>query len=365
MALEKDDFHLQAPITVDMNGELIQTTAGRLIFNSALPDELGFSNQIMDRKGLKELIARCYRDLGPAATATLVDGIKGIGFHYATVAGITIGIDDIRVPKEKVDLLAAADKKVADIDGEFRRGFITDDERYTQTVEVWRDTTDEVTAKMLDGLDRKGSVWMITHSGARGNVTQVHQLAGMRGLMADPSGRIIDLPIRSNLREGMSVLEYFISSPRRPQGSGRHRPPDGGLGLPDPPPGGRGPGRHHPRGRLRDGPGDVDHPRGVDRHPRAVHRSAHRPHGGPRRGRPGHQEGHHRAERGAGRGGHRRHRRARTSTASTSARRSPALPATACAACATAATWPPVAWSTSDRRWASSPPSPSVSRAPS
>jgi len=212
MALEKDDFHLQAPITVDLNGELIQTTAGRLIFNSALPDELGFSNQIMDRKGLKELIARCYRDLGPAATATLVDGIKGIGFHYATVAGITIGIDDIRVPKEKVALLAAADKKVADIDGEFRRGFITDDERYTQTVEVWRGTTDEVTAKMLDGLDRNGSVWMITHSGARGNVTQVHQLAGMRGLMADPSGRIIDLPIRSNLREGMSVLEYFISS---------------------------------------------------------------------------------------------------------------------------------------------------------
>ena len=212
MALEKDDFHLQAPITVEVNGELIQTTAGRLIFNSALPDELGFSNQIMDRKGLKELIARCYRDLGPAATATLVDGIKGIGFHYATVAGITIGIDDIRVPKEKVALLADADKKVSDIDNEFRRGFITDDERYTQTVEVWRDTTDEVTAKMLDGLDRKGSVWMITHSGARGNVTQVHQLAGMRGLMADPSGRIIDLPIRSNLREGMTVLEYFISS---------------------------------------------------------------------------------------------------------------------------------------------------------
>ncbi len=99
-----------------------------------------------------------------------------------------------------------------DIDREFRKGFITDDERYTQTVDVWRATTDEVTEKMLNGLDKRGSVWMITHSGARGNVTQVHQLAGMRGLMADPSGRIIDLPIRSNLREGMSVLEYFISS---------------------------------------------------------------------------------------------------------------------------------------------------------
>jgi DNA-directed RNA polymerase subunit beta' len=212
MALDAGIIHLQAPIDVDHGGERVTTTVGRLIFNSALPAELGFVNQVMDRKGLKELIARCYRDLGPAATATLVDGIKTIGFHYATVAGITIGIDDIRVPKEKVALLADADKKVADIEREFRRGFITDDERYTQTVEVWRDTTDDVTAKMLDGLDHKGSVWMITHSGARGNVTQVHQLAGMRGLMADPSGRIIDLPIRSNLREGMSVLEYFISS---------------------------------------------------------------------------------------------------------------------------------------------------------
>jgi DNA-directed RNA polymerase subunit beta' len=166
----------------------------------------------MDRRALKELIARCYRDLGPAATATLVDGIKSIGFHYATMAGITIGIDDVRIPEQKTELLADADRKVADIEREFRKGFITDDERYTQTVEVWRETTDAVTEQMLNGLDRKGSVWMITHSGARGNVTQVHQLAGMRGLMADPSGRIIDLPIRSNLREGMSVLEYFISS---------------------------------------------------------------------------------------------------------------------------------------------------------
>jgi DNA-directed RNA polymerase subunit beta' len=166
----------------------------------------------MDRKGLKALIAQCYRQLGPAATTRLVDGIKGLGFHYATVAGITIGIDDVRIPAEKAELLAAADSRVNDIDREFRKGFITDDERYNQTVDVWRETTDKVTEQMLNGLDKRGSVWMITHSGARGNVTQVHQLAGMRGLMADPSGRIIDLPIRSNLREGMSVLEYFISS---------------------------------------------------------------------------------------------------------------------------------------------------------
>ena len=192
--------------------ELIETTPGRVIFNTVIPNELGFINEVMDRKGLKALIAQCYRELGPEATTHLVDGIKTLGFHYATVAGITIGIEDIRVPEQKPKLLSDADSRVIDIDREFRKGFITDEERYNQTVDVWRETTDLVTQSMLDGLDRRGSVWMITHSGARGNVTQVHQLAGMRGLMADPSGRIIDLPIRSNLREGMSVLEYFISS---------------------------------------------------------------------------------------------------------------------------------------------------------
>jgi DNA-directed RNA polymerase subunit beta' len=228
MATGLNHVHVQAPIKVELElreapeeggdgeatvrRELVDTTAGRVIFNSVIPDELGFVNQVMDRKGLKALIARCYRELGPEATTHLVDGIKTLGFHYATVAGITIGIEDIRVPDEKVKLLGDADAAVADIDREFRKGFITDDERYTQTVDVWRKTTDQVTQSMLDGLDKRGSVWMITHSGARGNVTQVHQLAGMRGLMADPSGRIIDLPIRSNLREGMSVLEYFISS---------------------------------------------------------------------------------------------------------------------------------------------------------
>jgi DNA-directed RNA polymerase subunit beta' len=198
--------------TVRTHMEVVDTTPGRVIFNTVVPPQLGYVNRVMDRRALKALIAQCYRDLGPAATATLVDGIKGVGFHHATLAGITIGIEDMHVPVEKVQLLADADQHVNDIDREFRRGFITEEERYNQTVDVWRDTTEEVTQKMLDGLDRRGSVWMITHSGARGNVTQVHQLAGMRGLMADPSGRIIDLPIRSNLREGMTVLEYFISS---------------------------------------------------------------------------------------------------------------------------------------------------------
>ncbi len=226
MAAQLGQVHVQAPVKVELDlydgtdedgtirshHEVVDTTAGRVIFNAVLPRELGFTNQVMDRKGLKEIIARCYRDLGPAATATLVDGIKAVGFRYATAAGITIGVEDLVVPKQKAKLLGDAEGKVAGIDREFRRGFITEDERYTQTVEVWRQTTDEVTQSMLKGLDERGSIMLITNSGARGSVTQIHQLAGMRGLMADPSGRIIDLPIRSNLREGMSVLEYFISS---------------------------------------------------------------------------------------------------------------------------------------------------------
>ncbi|HET7644985.1 MAG TPA: DNA-directed RNA polymerase subunit beta' [Candidatus Limnocylindria bacterium] len=226
MAAQLGHVHVQAPVKVELelydgtdedgtvrtHREVVDTTPGRVIFNTVLPREMGFSNEAMDRKALKAIIARCYRDLGPTATASLVDGIKAVGFRYATAAGITIGVEDLAVPKEKAKLLSDAEQKVTDIEREFRRGFITEDERYTQTVEVWRKATDDVTQKMLSGLDERGSIMLITNSGARGSVTQVHQLAGMRGLMADPSGRIIDLPIRSNLREGMSVLEYFISS---------------------------------------------------------------------------------------------------------------------------------------------------------
>ncbi len=224
MALQAHSVGIHEPIQVETHvwsGDLetggsglalVTTTPGRVVFNTVLPEQLRFLNTTMDRKSLKALIADCHRRLGPAATTTLVDGIKAVGFHYATLAGITISIQDVAIPVRKQEILDDAESRVAEIDREFRRGFITDEERYGQTVEVWRETTDTVTREMLEGLDREGPVWMITHSGARGNVTQVHQLAGMRGLMADPSGRIIDLPIKSNLREGMSVLEYFISS---------------------------------------------------------------------------------------------------------------------------------------------------------
>ncbi len=193
----------------------IESTIGRLIFNQILPSRLRYSektNRPMARAQLREVVADCYRLLGRNETAHLVDGIKSVGFRYATQGGMTIAVDDIRVPEGKKALLEAADKKVADIDAQYQRGLITDDERYSRVVEVWRNSTDEVSSQMMANLDPEGSVTMMTASGARGNKGNIGQLGGMRGLMADPSGRIIEVPVRSNFREGMTVLEYFIST---------------------------------------------------------------------------------------------------------------------------------------------------------
>ena len=192
--------------------EPVRTTVGRVIFNQVLPDRLRFLNKAMNRTALRELVSDCYRLLGPNETAHLVDGIKAIGFHYATRGGMTIAVDDITVPTEKQELLKAADKQVEAIDKQFQRGLITEDERYEQVVTVWKDTTQQVSDRMMEALDPTGAVTMMTASGARGNKGNIGQLGGMRGLMADPSGRIIDVPVRSNFREGMTVLEYFIST---------------------------------------------------------------------------------------------------------------------------------------------------------
>jgi DNA-directed RNA polymerase subunit beta' len=195
--------------------QAIETTIGRLLFNQILPASLRYTdktNRSMARTQLREVVADCYRLLGRNETAHLVDGIKTVGFHYATRGGMTIAVDDIRVPTSKREVLAKADKKVAEIDGQYQRGLITDDERYARVVEVWRDATDDVSGDMMESLDPEGSVTMMTASGARGNKGNIGQLGGMRGLMADPSGRIIEVPVRSNFREGMTVLEYFIST---------------------------------------------------------------------------------------------------------------------------------------------------------
>ncbi len=193
----------------------IETTIGRLVFNQILPPRLRYTektNRPMARASLREVVSDCYHILGRVETAHLVDGIKSVGFRYATQGGMTIAIGDITVPEGKAKLLAEADGKVVDIDGQYQRGLITEDERYARVVDVWKATTDEVSSQMMANLDPEGSVTMMTSSGARGNKGNIGQLGGMRGLMADPSGRIIDVPVRSNFREGMTVLEYFIST---------------------------------------------------------------------------------------------------------------------------------------------------------
>jgi DNA-directed RNA polymerase subunit beta' len=193
----------------------VRTTVGRIIFNQIAPDRLRFTpltNREMRRTDLKKLVDECYRLLGAADTAHLVDGIKSVGFEFATRGGMTIGLWDIVTPPQKGESLKAADTQVADIDKQFQRGLITEEERYEQVVELWKRTTDSISAAMMQQLPEDNALRMMTDSGARGNKGNIGQLGAMRGLMADPSGRIIDVPVRSNFREGMSVLEYFIST---------------------------------------------------------------------------------------------------------------------------------------------------------
>ncbi|MDO8485978.1 MAG: DNA-directed RNA polymerase subunit beta' [Candidatus Limnocylindrales bacterium] len=189
-----------------------RTTIGRVIFNQILPDPLRFHDTVMRRADLKELVDVCYRQLGAEETAHLVDGIKSVGFEFATRGGMTIGLFDIEIPADKPERLKAADDAVAAIDRQFQRGLITEDERYEQVVGVWQETSASMSDEMMRSLDPTGPVTMMTASGARGNKGNIGQLGAMRGLMADPSGRIIDVPVRSNFREGMTVLEYFIST---------------------------------------------------------------------------------------------------------------------------------------------------------
>ena len=188
------------------------TTVGRILFNEIVPERLRFRNAEHKRPDLRRLVDECYRLLGPTETAHLVDGIKRVGFDFATRGGMTIAVDDITVPPDKAAQLAAADEQVTKIDAQFQRGLITDDERYEAVVDVWQKTSKDLSDAMMDNLDPNNPVAMMTASGARGNKGNIGQLGAMRGLMADPSGRIIDVPVRSNFREGMTVLEYFIST---------------------------------------------------------------------------------------------------------------------------------------------------------
>ena len=193
-------------------GLKLKTTIGKLIFNGAIPHGLKYYNRIIAKKDLGKIVADCYRKLGYAETAKALDAMKSLGYSYATRAGFTIGVADITVPTEKVEILAEAEMNVKKIEQQFRRGLITEEERYQKVISLWNKATEDVTAALLQTLDQFNPVYMMATSGARGNIQQIRQLAGMRGLMADPSGRIIDVPIKANFREGLTVLEYFIST---------------------------------------------------------------------------------------------------------------------------------------------------------
>ncbi|GHO44072.1 DNA-directed RNA polymerase subunit beta' [Ktedonospora formicarum] len=201
------------PSIANANGKLVETTVGRLIFNEALPERLRYRNYAMKKENLRQVIADCFKYYGRIKTTELADEVKRLGFSYATKAGATVAISDVKVPSGKLEELAKADVKIAELEEQYRDGLITENEKYQQTIETWNEATDKVTKMVEQTLDPYGSIYTIAKSGAtKAKFQQIRQLSGMRGLMASPSGRIIPVPIRGNFREGLSVLEYFISS---------------------------------------------------------------------------------------------------------------------------------------------------------
>jgi DNA-directed RNA polymerase subunit beta' len=192
---------------------LIETTPGRCILNEILPEPIRFVNDTLDKGKLKHLIGRTFYALGAEVTAELVDAVKELGFKFATRSGLTIALSDINVPESKQTILSSIGGQVAEVERQYRRGLITEDEKYVKTVELWTKATDDVTDAVSKAMDPTGPIFIMATSGAtKGGFQPIRQLAGMRGLMADPVGRIISLPIRSNFREGLTALEYFIST---------------------------------------------------------------------------------------------------------------------------------------------------------
>jgi len=193
-------------------GGRINTTVGRILFNDALPPQLRFYNKTIDKASLRTLVSNCIRLLGNEGAAGVLDRLKELGFDYATKSGISIAMDDIEESPNRSKLLTESDEQVGLIEEQFNHGLITEDERYESTVEVWMEATDKITEDISRSLDPHGSIYMMATSGAKGNISQIRQMAGLRGLMTDPSGRIIDFPIKSSLRDGLAPMEYFIST---------------------------------------------------------------------------------------------------------------------------------------------------------
>ena len=211
-AYNNEVLDTHAIIKVRINDEMIETTPGRIMFNEMLPDVDKQYNITFGKSQLKKLIARLYDEHGFAETAELINKIKDFGYHYGAMAGVSVGIEDLEIPEAKKEILAKADEEVAQIDADYKSGKIINEERYRKTIAVWSEATEAVTKAMMDGLDQFNPVYMMANSGARGNISQMRQLAAMRGNMADTQGRIIEVPIKANFREGLTVLEFFMSS---------------------------------------------------------------------------------------------------------------------------------------------------------
>ncbi|MEG2956841.1 MAG: DNA-directed RNA polymerase subunit beta' [Christensenellaceae bacterium] len=233
LAYNTGNIELQAMVKVrvtkDVDGQMktgiIETTTGRIIFNTAIPQGLGYMDRtkpenelkfevdnLVDKKQLGKIVDLCYAHLGPTKTSFVLDEIKKIGFHYSTVGAITVSVSDIKIPPAKKVLIEEAEKQIVVIEKHYRRGLLTEKEKKDNAIKVWADTTNKVTDALINSLDKFNPIYMMANSGARGSINQIRQLAGMRGLMADPNGEIIEIPIRANFREGLTVLEFFIST---------------------------------------------------------------------------------------------------------------------------------------------------------
>ncbi len=227
LAYELGLIDLRAPVKVRSENDdaWMNTTPGRIVFNDALPEEMrDYYGVVIDRSKLNEITSRAHQILGNEDTAEVLDNIKDMGFHYASKSGVTIAINDVEVPTQKQGIIVKAESKIAELDDMYMDGFVTEDDRYNDTVRIWTEANDDLTRAVEDNLSEYGGgkqetmknagigLYMMATSGAKGNIAQIKQMAGMRGLMSDPHGRIIERPIKSSFREGLSVLEYFLST---------------------------------------------------------------------------------------------------------------------------------------------------------
>ncbi len=213
LAHDMGQIKLREPVKVRTNeGDIVLTTVGRVIFNEALPDGMAYRNTLFARAEIEDIVAESYDLHGREETSQMLDNIKNLGFRYATQSGTTIAIKDILTPPQKQPLLAAADQKINRLDEQYMQGMITEQEKYEASIEIWTDVNEKMTNAVRDNLPNYGGIYTMSDSGAKGNLAQIKQMAGMRGLMSDPKGRIIELPIRSSFAEGLSVMEYFIST---------------------------------------------------------------------------------------------------------------------------------------------------------